>query len=374
MVELTADRLLHHSTDAEHRKQDKSRCRLRVGLLNIRVRGIIRLRIKLNLNSSVRVTHSFDCKSGLTASFVILLALLTATGIVEAKQSAAGDGAREENFRPGWSTSLQGGFARQFDTDMNGGGSFSVNRFFIQGGATYVPKLGRSVTISVGYGRNSYDFSGATGLAGLAPWKDIDTLRFGLPVRYRFDERLTLFLLPTLRFSVASSGSLDDGASGGALGGFSYRVSDRLSIGPGVGVLTRIEASTDVFPILLINWKITDRLSLETGRGLAATVGPGLTLNWRTNRKWRFLVGGRFEKLRFRLDEDGPAPRGVGEDRSVPLVLGATYRFNPTVELIVLGGVELDGKLRLNDENGDRIIQEDHDDVAFLALTFRARF
>ncbi len=321
----------------------------------------------------MRVTHSFECMSGRPATFAVLLGLLMATGIVEAKQAATGDGARVENFRSGWSTSLQGGFARQFDADMNGGGSFSVKRFFIQGGAAYSPKPGRSVTISVGYGRDSYDFSGATGLAGLAPWNDIDTLRFGLPVRCRFDDKLTLFLLPTLRFAAESSASLDDGVSGGALGGVSYRVSDRLSIGPGVGVLTRIEDSTDVFPILLINWKITDRLSLETGRGLAATVGPGLTLNWRTNSKWKFLAGARYEKLRFRLDEDGPAPRGVGEDRSIPLFLGAIYRFNPTVELTILGGLELDGELRLNDENGDRIIQDDHDDVAFLAFSFRAR-
>ncbi len=304
----------------------------------------------------------------------MLCLLLTATSVVEAQQAGTDNAARVENFRPGWSTSFQGGFARQFDADMNGGGAFSVKRLFIQGGAAYAPKPGRRVTISVGYGRHSYDFSGATGLAGLAPWQDIDTLRFGLPVHYRFDEKITLFILPTLRFAAQSSASLDDGASGGALGGFSYRVSDRLSLGPGVGVLTRIEDSTDVFPILLINWKITDRLSLETGRGLAATAGPGLTLNWRTADNWRFLAGARYDKLRFRLDDSGPAPRGVGEDRSLPLVLGATYHLNPTVELTVLSGVELEGELRLDDENGDRIVQDDHDEAAFLALTFRARF
>ncbi len=263
---------------------------------------------------------------------------------------------------------------RQFDTDMNAGGAFSVKRFFIQGGATHTPTPGRRVTISIGYGRHSYDFSGTAGLGGLAPWQDIDTLRFGLPVRYRFDDKYTMFILPTLRFAAESSASLDDGVSGGALGGISYRVSDRLSIGPGVGVLTGIEDSTDIFPIVLINWKITDRLSLETGRGLAATAGPGLTLNWRTHSKWRYLLGVRYEKLRFRLDENGPAPRGVGEDRSLPTFLGATYRFNPTTELTIVGGMELEGELRLDDNSGNRILEDEHEDAAFLALSFRARF
>lgn len=300
--------------------------------------------------------------------------LLTATSTVAAEQAGTGDRASVENSRPGWSTSLQGGFVRQFDADIDSGGAFSVKRFFIQGGATYSPQPDRRVTISVGYGRLRYDFSGAGGFAGLKPWKDIDTLRFGLPLRYHFDDKLRLFLLPTLRFAAESSANLDDGASGGVLGGVSYRVSDRLTIGPGVGVLTRIKASTDVFPILLVDWKITERLSLETGRGLAATAGPGLTLNWRTAGKWRFLLGARYEKFRFRLAEDAPAPRGVGEDRSFPLVLGAIYRVNPTTELTVLGGVELEGELHLDDENGDRVMQDDYDNAAFLAFTFRARF
>lgn len=320
------------------------------------------------------VTHRFDCRTSRPARYAVLLVLIAATSIVEAGQTDAGASARAGIARPGWSTSLQGGFARQFDADMKGGGEFSVNRLFIQGGATYAPQPGRRVTISVGYGRHSYDFAGATGLTGVAPWKDIDTLRFSLPLRYRFDDKLTMFVMPTLRFAAESSADLDDGASGGALGGISYRISDRLEIGPGVGVLTRIEASTDVFPILLIDWQITDRLSLETGRGLAATAGPGLTLNWRTTDQWRFLLGARYEKFRFRLAEDGATPRGVGEERSVPLLLGATYRFNPKTELTLVGGVELEGELRLDDENGDRFMQDDYDEAAFVACTFRARF
>lgn len=304
----------------------------------------------------------------------VLIALLTATGTVAAQRAETGDGAPGENSWRGWSTFLQGGVARQYDADMNGGGTFSVNRFFIQGGATHSPNPDRRVTISIGYGRYSYDFSGTGGLAGLSPWRDIDMLRFSLPVSYRLHDKGTLFLLPSLRFAAESSASLSDGASGGGLVGFSYRVSDRLTIGPGVGVLTRIEDSTDVFPILLIDWKITDRLSLETGRGLAATAGPGLTLNWRTSDTWRFLVGARSEKLRFRLDDNIPAPGGVGEERAIPLFLGATYRFGPKAELAVLGGVELDGELRLDDENGDRVLKDDHDDAAIAAITFRFRF
>lgn len=304
----------------------------------------------------------------------VMFVLLAVTNIVEAQQAATADDGAAEYDRSTWSTSFRGAISHQSDAGVNGGGEFSVNRFIVEGGIGHSPKPGRRVAVSLSYSRVSYAFSGASGFSGLAPWKDVDTLRLGLPIRYLFGQKLKLFLVPTLRFAADSDASLDDGFSGGALGGMSYRVNDRLTVGPGVGVLTRIEDDTDVFPILLINWRITERLSLETGSGLAATAGPGLTLNWHTDGKWRFFAGGRYEKLRFRLGDEGPAPGGVGEDRSLPLALGAAYRIKSETELAVVGGVELEGELRLDDAAGDRLVQENYEDAAFVALSFRTRF
>lgn len=72
---------------------------------------------------------------------------------------------------------------------------------------------------------------------------------------------------------------------GGLMTGFSYRFSDRLTIGPGIGVFNQIEDDATVVPILLIDWKITDRLSFGTGSGFAATLGPGVGLNYRLSNK-----------------------------------------------------------------------------------------
>ena len=274
----------------------------------------------------------------------------------------------------GWSVFTRGGYVHQFDTDIDGGGSFSVNRFFVQGGPTYMSEAGTSISLAVGYGYDGYDFSGNTGFGSLNPWKDIHSLRFSVPFRFKIDERWTGFAVPTLRFTGEKGADFNDAASGGGFAGASYRFNDQLTIGPGVGVLTQLEDDTRVIPILIINWKITDALSLSTGGGIGATLGPGLTLNWRPAGAWSFSIGGRYERLRFRLDEDGTVSNGIGDDRSFPLFGGIEYRFTPMIRVSILAGVEVGGELRLEDEAGRTISKENHDPAAFLGFAFSARF
>ena len=135
-------------------------------------------------------------------------------------------------------------------------------------------------------------------------------------------------MVPSFRVTKESGADTGDATTGGGFAGFSYRFSDRLTIGPGIGVISQIEDSASVFPVLIIDWKISDSLSFSTGRGLGATLGPGLILNWEPYSKWTFSLGGRYERLRFRLDNDRIAPKGIGDDRAFPVFGGITYSFN----------------------------------------------
>lgn len=274
----------------------------------------------------------------------------------------------------GWSTFLRGGYVHQFDTHIDHGGSFSVNRLFIQGGLTYAPDYRRSISLALGYGFEGYDFSVDRGFASLRPWEDINSFRINTPVRWGFNRKWSVFVIPSLRFTAENGADLEDAASGGGFAGFAYRFSDRLTIGPGIGVVTQLEDDATVFPVVIIDWKITDRLNLSTGRGLGATLGPGLTLSWQATHTWNFSLGGRFERLRFRLDEHGIAPKGIGDDRSFPLFGGVVYRFSRQARASLVGGVKLGGELRLEDEKGRRITKEDYDPAGFVGFTFSLRF
>lgn len=306
--------------------------------------------------------------------FVISVFLLCLI-LLPVSLSAAEKPEDQKRFGPpvGWSSFIRGGGVYQFDTDLDEGGSYDAKRFTIQAGHGYAWDPRTTVSLALGYSYDGYSFSQGAGIAATDPWEDIHSISLGLPMRKGFGEDWSGFLIPSLRSSGESGASFDDTITGGVLAGFAYRFGDRLTIGPGIGIVSQLEDSATVFPVIIINWKITDTLSLETGRGLGASLGPGLTLNYQANRLWNFAIGGRYEKLRFRLDEDGVVPGGIGEDKSFPLFASCSYSFNPKTQFSLIGGVELGGELKLEDSDGDRIKKESSDPGGFLGLTFRVR-
>ena len=273
----------------------------------------------------------------------------------------------------GWSSFARGGAVYQFDADLDEGGSYDVKRVSIQAGRGYAWDPRTSASLALGYRYDGYSFSRGSGIAAAAPWEDVHSLSLGVPMRRGIGENWSAFLIPSVQSSGESGSSFDDTITGGVLTGFAYRFGERLTIGPGIGVVSELEDSATVFPILIIDWQITDKLSLETGRGLGATQGPGLTLNYQANRLWSFTLGGRYEKLRFRLDEQGAVPGGIGEDTSFPLFAGCTYSYSPEIQISLVGGVEFGTELVLEDSDGKRIMKESSDPGGFLGITFSFR-
>jgi hypothetical protein len=267
----------------------------------------------------------------------------------------------------GWFGTVRGGFVHQLDSALDGGGEFHVNRLAVVGGVGYRPDFTRSVSLSVGYDRNDYGFSG---LSDGSPWGDINTLKLGVPVRWGLDEHWTLFMIPTVRWNAEDGANWGEALGGGGFAGFSYRFGEQLTIGPGFGALTQLDASPSFFPVLIVQWDITDELRLETGRGLGASQGPGLSLAYSPFPGWEFSLGGRYEKIRFRLSETNVNADGVGEDRGVPLYLGVTWRWSDDGRVSLLGGVRLGGKLQLDDPTGSEISSREYDAAPFLGFAF----
>jgi hypothetical protein len=306
-------------------------------------------------------------------NFIFVQLIVFACPVVGSAREAAGT-RTGTGLEPGWSTFLRGGYVLQFDTDIDDGGSFNADRFFIQGGVTYAGDHRRSISLVLGYGMDAYDFSGDRGIAAVRPWEEIHSYGVSMPVRWGFGEAWTVFVMPTLRFLAESGTEPEDGMRGGGFAGISYRFGDRLTIGPGIGLMSEIEDSATVFPVLIVTWKIMDRLTLETGRGLGATLGPGLVLRWEASDNWELSISGRYEKLRFRLDEKGMAPNGIGQDRAFPVFGGISYSFSPRAKVSVLCGAELGGELRLEDEKGGLIVEEDYEPAGFAGMAFSFRF
>lgn len=299
----------------------------------------------------------------LLAALLLLAATMAATA---AEQTQRGD--------TPWQWKLQAGAVYQSSAALDGGGDMSAARVFASGGASRVFASRWRVGATLGFGEDDYGFVGSSGLGGLDPWRRIREFRVGVPVQYFANERWTVYAIPSLRFNAESGASLSDGMNGGLLAGAAYRFSDTLTLGPGVGAFTEIEDDMSFFPILLIDWKITETLFLETGSGFAASRGPGLQLRWEYSPRWQFAFGGRYEKTRFRLDDSGPAPGGVGQDKAFPLFALADFALSRNTTVGLIGGAEIGASLRLEDASGNLISGSDLSTAPFIGATFQAKF
>jgi hypothetical protein len=323
----------------------------------------------MNINRSQTGTI---IRAGFILFFMILHFLLADLSFGQGNPGK--DGPREKPDTK-WSTFIRGGYVYQFDTDLdNGNGSFTADRFFVQPGIMYAPDHTRSFSLAFGYGYDGYDFKGENSFGALQPWDDVHSFRLSTPIRFTKGQNWSFFIVPTLRVTGESGADLNDSLTGGGFAGFAYRLNKRLTIGPGIGIISQIEDDASIFPVLIINWKITDTLSLGTGQGLGATLGPGISLNWRMTEQWHFSLGGRYEKLRFRLDDKAETPNGIGQDTSFPVFGGVTYNLNSSARVSIIGGLELAGELQLEDHDGNELEQQDYESAIFLGLSFYFRF
>jgi hypothetical protein len=323
--------------------------------------------------------HIFKKSIGTRLRFLVLATVISGSLSVQSAPNETAEAKTRtlETKGPpmGWGVALSGGYLHQFDTDIDNGGSFSKNSAIIQAGVRHTFTPDRSAALSIGYGYDDYDFSGSPGFGGANPWSELHTLRFGAPVIWGVGESWKVFIIPTVRLQGETGAPFGDSLSGGGLVGFSYMVNDRFTIGPGFGAITQLEDTPTYFPVLIIDWRISEKWNLSTGRGLGATLGPGLTLGWKPLDRWRFGIGARYEKMRFRLnDNNSVAPNGVGEDRSQPVFLSAEYAPGPEMSVSVIGGAQMGGELKLADQNGNQLAQTDYKTGAFVGMTFNLRF
>jgi hypothetical protein len=291
---------------------------------------------------------------------------LISFGLVFAAWQAWGEGGDQARVpRVGWSPYVRGGSVYQVERDLKDEGRFSVNRYYVDGGLAYLFGPGRIAALSVGFGQDDYAFSGMAA----EPWNNIDAFDVGGMVQWAYGTGWSLFLTGGATAYAETGAQHSDAWSGGVISAVSYRFSDDLKIGPGVGVIGQIEDDTRLFPILLIDWNIAERWNLSTGGGFAASQGPGLTLSYRPAERWMIGIAGRYEDRRFRL-KDG----GVGEDRSFPLAGMLTYAPNPGMQFALLAGYSFSGELRQEDAAGRVVAVVDYGAAPFLGGVLSLRF
>jgi hypothetical protein len=302
----------------------------------------------------------------------------TAT-VSTAETGSAAASAPIEPERSTASFSVAGGYLYQFSTDFDDGpGSVSVNRAYGTFSSRFEIAPSLNLGLRFGWEGGWYDFDGNTPLSlgtGASPWNTVQGVQLGANLGWKINEEWSTFV----GIFGAAAGETDADASdtlsiGGSVGAM-WRANDDFSIGGGVLVSSQIEDDALVIPLLLIDWRINDALKLTNIAGPEAyPTGAGIELVCTAVPQWEFGIGGRYESRRFRLDDRGPAPEGVGEDSSFATWLRVGVRPLNGLRIDVLGGLMVWEEYELDDRNGNDLASSDLDPSPFVGVFLGYRF
>jgi hypothetical protein len=275
------------------------------------------------------------------------------------------------------------GFEHKFRGDLDGGGDYSASRFDLGVSARFTLSDVLELGIPLGYEFSGYDFEGATRFGFAAdndvPWRGIHTLSTGARLTWKVNEQWRVFGGPLVRLSGEADADAGESLSAGGMIGASCRISDTLILGGGVGVLSQIEDDLAYFPIIIVDWKITDTLRLVNAGSAAGTTissrATGVELVWDINPKAELALGVAYDSRRFRLADDNPvAPDGVGEETNIPMWIRASYQVNDTLGVDAWGGLAFGGEVTLEDRGGNRIARDDAAATPIVGVALRLRF
>jgi hypothetical protein len=144
-------------------------------------------------------------------------------------------------------------------------------------------------------------------------------------------------------------------------------------IGTGVGIFNRLE-EVSLFPLVIIDWKITERLRLSNPFSGGPTSPAGLELSYAFNKSWEIACGGGYRSYRFRLKNEGIASNGILQEKAVPVWGRITLKSGSLVKIDLNTGAFLLGKLKIADREGHEISEDQYNTVPFIALTVSLMF
>jgi len=268
--------------------------------------------------------------------------------------------------------SVAGGFAEQFSSDL-ATGDYSVSRFNFAVSAQTQLNDAWNIGFTFRTLLDSYDFSPTASLGmGSAPWEDILTLSFGARAQVKLNDKWSLAGGPVLQFSRETGADWGDSVTVGGTVSAIYQWTDELAIGVGVGVISQLEDDALIVPIITVEWKFSDTLRITSSAPTATSLGGELV--WEFAPTWELAFGAGYANKRFRLDNTGIAPGGVGEETYFPVSLRLGWNPSDQFSVSIFGGFAFANELTLETATGARIAQETPDGAVFAGFAARIQF
>ena len=270
-------------------------------------------------------------------------------------------------------TSFSATGINQFNTGLNEGGSFDRYEFDARLRMMRQFSAEWAAGFSVSYGYDRWSWSNPAAFGGQAPWGGISTPSLGLALQYSPRPGLTFGFSPSVEWAAEDGVGTGGASTYGAVFSASNAFSKDLVLGLGAGVFREL-GQTQVFPFLVVNWKVTDQLTLRNPLPAGPAGGAGLELAYSVDDHWTIGAGGAYRKYRFRLNDSGPFAGGVGQNRMIPVFARVSYAFTPSTSLDFYAVATTAGNVQAQSADGTRTLNTGYNTGLGLAVNFSHRF
>lgn len=307
-------------------------------------------------------------KKSLLDTILILSIFLFPPAALQCEAGQPGKGKRP----PGASFSSSYTPVYQFDTDLDDGGQFGVNRHFVR--LNILQSVGQKtfVGLGIGYDFEDWKFKDVAAVAGGSAWDTIHRPSLAIPLMYQATANSRVGLTPSVQFSGEAGAAFGDALMYGVSGVYIYSVNKDLSLGIGAGAFERLEEFS-FFPYLVIDWKISEQFRI-TNPFRAGPAGPaGLELIYSPSPLWKIGVGGAYRSYRFRLENENRIANGIGENNMLTGFARIQRQIGPKMSIDLSGGMFFYGRLSVEDHRGSTIDSTDYATAPFVALTFAGK-
>jgi hypothetical protein len=261
----------------------------------------------------------------------------------------------------------------QLSTNLDQGGSFN---WYDAGARLNLSRQFNSQFsggVSVGYSHQGWSWGNTRAFGGSAPWQGINNTQIGLNLGYNPSADLRLGLMPIVQWRAEDGvGTAGSAVYGGVITA-AQTFSPSLTLGLGAGVFKEFD-QTKTFPFLVVNWKITPKLTLANPLPAGPAGGAGLELTYELNQAWKFGLGGSYRQDRFRLNNSGSFAGGVGQNTYIPIFARASYSFTPMTSLDFYLAAMAGGQVKATSADGSQTLSDNYSTGVGLGLNLSHRF
>lgn len=270
------------------------------------------------------------------------------------------------------SAPLQTSFRHQIRNSDNGNGSVAVDRFDLRGGVPLINKNGSLLALGFRYAQDRYDFNNST-----ADWETVRHTTLGIASRWKINEKWLWANYATAAIAAEEGADKDQALVYNLLSIAEYKVNDRLTIGPGIGIGSEIDRGLNAFPIVAIKWQVNDQCKIASGPSDVAPTGANIYFEYTPEalqNKWIFTTGFSYSNKHFKLDRNTTTKDTSGEERLVSAYIAASYQYKSGIKISAVTGLHLFQSFTIYDNRGNELSKANLDDAPFVGLSVGCKF